>query len=115
MRPSRNADIQSCRTLHRRQQSSIREPQNAGRAEVAIGDTGIGMTPEFVQNELFRPFASTKSNGMGIGSHESQTYVKELGGSIHVQSEPGRGTTLTVLLPLFEVQTQSDLHAREAG
>jgi putative PEP-CTERM system histidine kinase len=83
--------------------------KDAGRAMVTVGDTGVGMTPEFVQTRLFRPFSSTKQSGMGIGTYESFHYVKELGGQVEVQSEPGRGTTITVLLPLFESRNQSDL------
>jgi sensor histidine kinase regulating citrate/malate metabolism len=51
---------------------------------------------------------------MGIGSHESLQYVRELGGSIDVDSTPGRGTVMTVRLPLFELQAGSDLHRSEA-
>jgi putative PEP-CTERM system histidine kinase len=81
----------------------------SGQAQVIVGDTGQGMTREFVQNRLFKPFASTKSAGMGIGSYESSQYIRELGGRIEVDSEPGRGTVITVVLPLFETQQASDL------
>lgn len=87
----------------------LRLQQESGRAKVVVGDTGAGMTPEFVQNRLFRPFSSTKQSGMGIGSYESYQYVKELGGSIEVDSEPGRGTVVIILLPLFEARKGSDL------
>ena len=90
----------------------LRLQQSAGRAVVEIGDTGAGMTPEFVQNRLFRPFNSTKTSGMGIGTFESFQYVKELGGRIDVESEPGTGTLVTLLLPLFDLRTGSDLHAK---
>jgi signal transduction histidine kinase len=46
---------------------------------------------------------------MGIGSYESFQYIRELGGTVQVDSQPGRGTTITVLLPLFETQRGSDL------
>jgi signal transduction histidine kinase len=52
---------------------------------------------------------TTKHNGMGIGTYESFQYVRELGGSIAVDSRVGEGTTLTVLLPLFEAGQGSDL------
>lgn len=90
----------------------LRLQQSAGRAVVEVGDTGAGMTPEFVQNRLFRPFNSTKTSGMGIGTFESFQYVKELGGRIDVESEPGAGTLVTMLLPLFDLRTGSDLHAK---
>jgi signal transduction histidine kinase len=62
-----------------------------------------------VQTRLFKPFSTTKGNGMGVGSYESAQYVRELGGSIAVESQPSEGTCITVLLPLFETQHDSDL------
>lgn len=91
----------------------LRLQQSSGRAVVEVGDNGAGMTPEFVQSRLFRPFNSTKSSGMGIGTFESFQYVKELGGQIEVESEVGAGTIVTMLLPLFDLRTGSDLHARQ--
>ena len=81
----------------------------SGQVKVEVGDTGAGMTDEFVQTRLFRPFSTTKHSGMGIGSYESLQYIRELGGSIHVASQPGEGTVVTVLMPLFEAQHGSDL------
>ena len=89
--------------------------QSAGRALVLVGDTGAGMSQEFVQSRLFRPFSSTKSSGMGIGAYESFQYVKELGGSIEVKSELGQGTVMSLLLPLFDLRAGSDLHAAGGG
>jgi putative PEP-CTERM system histidine kinase len=93
----------------------VRLRQSAGRAMVVVGDTGTGMTPEFIQTRLFRPFNSTKSHGMGIGSYESFQYIKELGGSIDVKSEVGRGSEITLLMPLFDLRTESDLRGPEAA
>lgn len=81
----------------------------AGQARVVVGDTGSGMTREFVASRLFKPFASTKASGMGIGSYESAQYVRELGGQILVDSTPGQGTVITVVLPLFESRQDSGL------
>lgn len=92
----------------------VKLQQSAGRALVEVGDTGVGMSPEFIQTRLFRPFNSTKTSGMGIGSYESFQYVKELGGSIDVKSELGRGTVVTLLLPSFDMRIASDLRMREA-
>jgi len=81
------------------------------QARVQIEDTGCGMSEEFIQNRLFKPFQTTKESGMGIGAHESYQYVQELGGKISVQSELNRGTTVTLLLPLFHAQTPSPASA----
>jgi len=58
------------------------------------------MTPEFVRERLFKPFETTKTSGMGIGVYESAQYVKSVGGEIRIDSVPGRGTMVRVLLPL---------------
>ena len=82
--------------------------RQAGQVVLEVGDTGMGMTEEFVQNRLFRPFSSTKGSGMGIGTHESLQYIRELGGKIDVQSQPGKGTVMRVELPLFNVHDAED-------
>jgi len=78
-----------------------------GQARIEVGDTGHGMTQEFVRDRLFKPFQTTKAAGMGIGAYESFQYVRELGGTIVVNSQPDKGTEVTVLLPMFEAQEES--------
>lgn len=78
-------------------------------ARVTIGDEGQGMAASFVQERLFKPFQSTKQAGMGIGAYESFQYVQELGGRVSVVSEEGKGTEITLLLPLIEAFSESDL------
>ena len=80
---------------------------------VEVGDNGHGMSPEFVREQLFRPFQSTKATGMGIGAYESFQYLKELGGSISVRSEPGQGTEVTMQLPLFDAANDAALPAHQ--
>ena len=91
----------------------LRLSRVGGQARVEVGDTGQGMTRDFVERELFRPFRSTKQGGMGIGSYESWQYVRELGGSVAVDSEPGRGSIITIDLPLL--QTRQAVEAPAAG
>lgn len=85
-----------------------------GQIKVEVGDTGVGMTEEFIRTRLFKPFSSTKANGMGIGSYESHQYIRELGGEVHVHSTPGAGTRIEVTLPVFEAARGSDLLAQDA-
>jgi len=93
----------------------IRVERYSGQVKVEVGDTGAGMTEEFVQSRLFKPFNTTKASGMGIGSYESFQYIRELGGTITVDSAVGRGTVVQVLMPLFEAQTGSDLHMQRTA
>ncbi|HUL68364.1 MAG TPA: XrtA/PEP-CTERM system histidine kinase PrsK [Burkholderiaceae bacterium] len=78
----------------------IRVFRDEDEGVVEIADKGVGMTPEFVRDRLFRPFQTTKKMGMGIGAYESMQYVSNLGGRITVESQPGHGTTVGVRLPL---------------
>ena len=72
------------------------------RIAVEITDSGWGMTQEFIQNRLFKPFDTTKGKGgMGIGVYESLHIVTSIGGRMSVESTPGGGTSFTLLLPLL--------------
>ena len=58
---------------------------------VDIVDEGPGMTPEFIRDELFRPFATTKGGGHGIGAYQARELLREAGGDLLVLSrKPGR-------------------------
>jgi two-component system sensor histidine kinase HydH len=61
-------------------------------------DTGQGMSPE-VLSKVFQPFYTTRSGGTGLGLATTRRIVEAHGGSIAVQSEPGRGTRFTIRLP----------------
>lgn len=75
----------------------------AGYALIEIEDDGTGMDEEFVRHRLFQPFYTTKaSRGMGIGAYQAREYVRSLGGTINVNSAPGRGTVFGIQLPLAE-------------
>ena len=87
----------------------------SGQARIEVGDTGQGMSADFVRDRLFKPFQTTKQAGMGIGAYESYQYVQELGGRIEVDSMPGRGTTVKLLLPLFETGKDSELRTLEVS
>lgn len=77
--------------------------QTAGRGDrvmLEVGDTGVGITPE-VRANLFEPFFTTKEPGTGSGLGLATCYgiIRQAGGSIDVESEPGQGARFRVWLP----------------
>ena len=79
---------------------TLRGFEESGQAVIEIIDTGSGMDDEFIRTRLFQPFDSTKGAGMGIGAYECRETLRALGGSIEVDSAPGRGTRFRLTLPL---------------
>ncbi|MBN9426430.1 MAG: PEP-CTERM system histidine kinase PrsK [Burkholderiales bacterium] len=78
----------------------VRARREGALALIEVEDNGKGMSEEFIRSRLFKPFVSTKAHGMGIGTFESREYVKELGGSLDVESREGLGTIFRIRLPL---------------
>ena len=72
------------------------------QAVLVVSDTGIGMSPEFLQQRLFKSFAQedTFAMGTGLGMSLVAELIKEFGGEIEVTSKKGAGTTMTVTIPL---------------
>jgi signal transduction histidine kinase len=71
----------------------------ASWVEIAVRDEGPGIAPQVMKN-LFVPFVTTKERGTGLGLAISQRVVAEMGGRIDAVSQPGLGSTFTVLLPV---------------
>jgi len=66
---------------------------------IEILDRGHGMSGDFIRSQLFKPFASTKDGGFGVGAFEARTLASSMGGRIEVESRPGEGSRFTVILP----------------
>lgn len=81
-------------------QVSIETGQSNGWAVLTVSDNGCGMTREFIDGRLFRPFQTTKKRGVGIGMFHCKMIVEAHRGRIEVRSEPGKGTAFRVLLPI---------------
>ena len=81
---------------------AVRAAANDGTIAISIADKGVGMDPDFVRNQLFQPFSSSKPGGFGIGAFEARSLIVAMGGRLGVDSRPGKGTTFTILLPAAE-------------
>jgi len=80
---------------------SIATKQTVNHIFIFIQDSGIGMSEDYIQNQLFKPFESTKGlTGMGIGVYQSREYLRKLGGSISVTSQLNIGTCFTLKIPI---------------
>jgi signal transduction histidine kinase/CheY-like chemotaxis protein len=81
---------------------------------VSVVDTGVGMTDE-VLAKAFEPFFTTKDVGQGTGLGLSQVYgvARQSGGTVRIETQPGRGTEITVYLPRAAAQAAAE-RPREA-
>jgi two-component system NtrC family sensor kinase len=75
---------------------------NGEYIELKFTDTGLGISEEN-KNRIFDPFFTTKESGTGLGLSISYGIVEQHGGTIHVESEVGKGTTFIVQLPIKSI------------
>jgi len=94
---------------------SVRLRRDDNTAVIEVTDSGVGMTPEFVRDRLFKPFQTTKAAGMGVGMYESAQYVTGVGGQILVDSTPDVGTRVRVVLPLGHDTASPTMEPKEAA
>ncbi|TMH19247.1 MAG: PEP-CTERM system histidine kinase PrsK [Betaproteobacteria bacterium] len=94
---------------------SVRLRRDDNTAVIEVTDSGVGMTPEFVRDRLFKPFQTTNAAGMGVGMYESAQYVTGVGGQILVDSTPDVGTRVRVVLPLGHDTAAPTMEPKEAA
>jgi signal transduction histidine kinase/CheY-like chemotaxis protein len=82
------------------QASEVPETQPGEHVRVRVSDDGVGMSPE-VMARVFEPFFTTKETGKGTGLGLAQVYgfVRQCGGGVRIESEPGKGTSISLYLP----------------
>jgi signal transduction histidine kinase len=86
--------------MRSRQAVTLRAHAEGEYVVIDVVDKGVGMTEEFIRERLFRPFQTTKPQGMGIGMNESFQYVSAIGGRIEVESVVSAGTCFRIWLRL---------------
>lgn len=79
---------------------ALSSPDEPPAVQVSLEDNGTGILPEHMQH-LFEPFFTTKAFGTGLGLAITRRIIAEHGGSITAASQPGQGTTFTLILPLL--------------
>jgi len=88
----------------------IRTSREGNMAVTQINDTGKGIPPERLST-IFRPYHSSRSGGTGLGLATAKKIVEAHQGTITVHSEPGKGTSFTIALPLAETADGNDAAA----
>ena len=73
--------------------------------KLTFSDQGHGIKPDDIA-KIFQPYFTTKDVGIGLGLAITERIIKEHGGSISVDSQPGEGTTFTVILPQKQTEEQ---------
>ncbi len=82
---------------------TMKDERSVRLLRINIQDTGVGIAPEHL-DRLFEPFFTTKKNGTGLGLAISQRIALEHRGLIHVQSDLGKGSRFSLLLPAFAAE-----------
>ena len=86
-------------TLRSRLDKQVLNGRHVAAVVIDVADTGKGISPE-VQKRLFDPFFTTKEEGTGLGLPIAARIVEKHGGLIQYQTQPNRGTTFSIVLPL---------------
>ena len=86
-------------------------PGQANLVEITVSDTGAGIPPESLER-IFRPFYTTKRGGTGLGLSLCRRIIRQHGGTLSVESKPGKGSCFIIRLPMREaVEPAREIYA----
>jgi PAS domain S-box-containing protein len=99
-------------TISAHNQTIDETPDAGDYVAIAVRDSGVGIAPD-VLDKIFDPFFTTKPMGKGTGLGLSQVhgFTHQAGGTVRVESEIGKGTAITILLPRSEQSSHQDISA----
>jgi PAS domain S-box-containing protein len=95
-----NLTTNACQAMKDGGKLTISASLKKDQVAIAVKDTGTGITPENMQ-KLFEPLFTTKLRGIGLGLAVSKKLAEASGGRIEVTSQPGKGSTFTLYLPVI--------------
>jgi putative PEP-CTERM system histidine kinase len=84
----------------------VRTSKLGDHVELCVEDNGKGMSREFREKELFQPFHTTKTGGLGIGLFHSKKIIDAHRGAITIDSEAGKGTKVTLRFPAAQEEQE---------
>jgi hypothetical protein len=103
-----NLCINACEAMQGNGQLTLRLVTRPGVNDLVVSDTGPGMEDDFMRERLFRPFATTKKKGLGIGLYQCREIARAHGGNLTAQSVRGQGATFTLTLPSEQPEQEAD-------
>ena len=93
--------------------TSDRHANDGSRVHIDVADTGKGISDTFMREGLFRPFATTKKKGLGLGLYQCRSIVQGHDGELTVTSELGKGSVFCVSLPAVALAQLQEAGASE--
>jgi nitrogen fixation/metabolism regulation signal transduction histidine kinase len=94
-----NVILNAFQAMHEGGRLTVRTKKMEGRFCITVEDTGVGISEEKAAR-IFDPFFTTKSKGLGLGLALTKRVVEEHGGKVEFRSSEGKGSALTILLPV---------------
>ncbi|MHB8544679.1 MAG: ATP-binding protein [Leptospirales bacterium] len=103
----RNLLINAREALQDKGEITVETLQDESSVSIIVSDNGPGMSREFIENRLFRPFQTTKKKGTGLGLFSCRLLIEQSGGTIQVNSKEGEGTEFVINLKTIHSKNKS--------